>query len=190
MRIQDLFLHSNIALAGVVEQIDAEQWALELSPGPSRSPQNLRVTIGYYAYDDAWVPDVLAGRTAAEVGDRFEHLLDPSDARAAYREQNRRASAEVAEFDDLRRIVHLSYGDFPAEEFLQHITSFRFVRAWDIAGLIGTRPDFSEEFLLAVQSEFAPHMDQYRSMGIFPTPIEVAADADPLTRVMASFGRL
>ncbi|MEY2848825.1 MAG: hypothetical protein RI885_1490 [Actinomycetota bacterium] len=189
MRIQELFIHSNVALAAVVEQIDEDRWKLELPASSPTTPQDLRVTIGYHAYDDAWVPDVLAGRSAQEVGDRFDHLLDPSEAGREYREQNARAIRAVREFDDLGRIVHLSYGDFPAEEYLQHITSFRFVRAWDIARLLGTRPDFPEEFLLAVEQEFAPHMVQYRAMGVFPDPIEVAADADTLTRVVGGFGR-
>ncbi len=189
MRIQQLFVGANSALAGVVKQIDGDQWALELPPGVSRSPQNLRVTIGYHAYDDAWVPDVLEGRTAEEVGDRFDHLQDPADAANDYREQNERASLAVEQFDDPTRIVHLSYGDFTAEQYLQHVTSFRLVRAWDIARLIGTRPEFSEEFLLAVEAEFAPHLDQYRAMGVFPEPIEVPQDADTVTRVMGAFGR-
>lgn len=192
MRIQELFVQSNAALAAVVEQIGAGQWGLEMPAGLTASPQGLRVTIGYHAYDDAWVPDVLDGRTAAEVGDRFDALLHPSDVEVGgnYLEQNRRASEAVAGFDDLQKVVHLSYGEFPAEEFLQHIVSFRFVRAWDIAQLICGRAPFTEEFLIAVEQEFAPHMAQYRAMGVFPDPVEVGSDAGVESRVMATFGRV
>ena len=43
----------------------------------------------------------------------------------------------VRDFDDLDRIVHLTYGDWPAREYLKHITSFRGLRVHDIARFIG-----------------------------------------------------
>ena len=45
----------------------------------------LREIIGYHAYDDAWVPDMLAGRTMAEVGaDAFKGDLLGDDPKAAF----------------------------------------------------------------------------------------------------------
>lgn len=189
MRIQDLFLRSNVELARVVDAIGDEQWDLPLPEHASWSPMDLRAAIAYHAYDDAWVPDVLAGKSAEQAGDAFDGLRASHDPRGVYVEQNRRASEAVRGFDDLDRVTHLSYGDFPAREFLQHITSFRTVRSYDLARLIGLEPDLPEDFLVGVEEEFAPHMTQYRDMGVFPPAKPVAPDASTQARVMAMFGR-
>ncbi|MBG6055665.1 hypothetical protein IWX81_002088 [Salinibacterium sp. CAN_S4] len=189
MAIQQLFISSNEHLGRVVDQIRPDQWALMLPERASRNPQDLRAAIAYHAFDDAWVPDVLAGRTAEEVGVRFEPILDSADPAPVYRDHNQRARDAVAAFDDLEAVTHLSYGDFPAREFLQHVTSFRIVRTFDVARLIGVDPAFEPDFLRAIESEYEPLLEQYRAMGVFPDPI-IVDDAAPLgTRVMAMFGR-
>ncbi|HYN73234.1 MAG TPA: hypothetical protein VES60_12095 [Nakamurella sp.] len=41
-------------------------------PGADR-PVPLRTAVNHYAYDNSWVPDVLAGRTTDDAGrDRFD----------------------------------------------------------------------------------------------------------------------
>lgn len=189
MRIQDLFIQSNEHLGRVIDQIQGHQWALMLPEKASWNPQDLTRAVAYHAFDDAWVADVLAGHTEAEVGDRFQPVHDSTDPLPLYREHNRRASDAVAAFDDLERVTHLSYGDFPAREFLQHITSFRTIRTFDIAGLIGVDPAFEPAFLEAAEAEYAPLMQQYRAMGVFPEPIAVEDGATLHDRVMGMFGR-
>ncbi len=189
MGIQELFIQSNEHLGRVVDQIADEQWSLMLPEKASWNPQNLTQSVAYHAFDDAWVPDTLAGRTEAEVGDRFQPIRDSNEPLPLYREHNRRACEAVAAFDDLDAVTHLSYGDFPAREYLQHITSFRAIRTHDIARLIGVDPGFHTEFLQAIEAEYAPHMQQYRAMGVFPEPIAVDEEASLQTRVMAMFGR-
>ena len=189
MQIQDLFIQSNEHLGRVVDQIGREQWSLMLPERASWNPQDLTRAVAYHAFDDAWVPDALAGATEEQVGNRFQSVLDSAEPLPLYREHNRRACAVVAAFDDLDAITHLSYGDFPAREYLQHITSFRTVRCFDIARLIGVDPGFSDEFLEGVESEYTPLMGQYRAMGVFPDPITVDDAASIESRIMAMFGR-
>ena len=40
--------------------------------GMTRQPATLRETINYHAYDTAWVPDTLAGKTIEEVGSTYD----------------------------------------------------------------------------------------------------------------------
>lgn len=189
MRIQDLFVKSNEHLGRVVDQVGSEQWSLALPEKASWNPQNLTRAVAYHAFDDAWVPDSLAGRTEAEVGDRYTSVLDTPEPRSVYRQYNVRAREAVAAFTTLDTVTHLSYGEFSAREYLQHITSFRTIRTFDIARLIGVDPQFDTEFLEGVESEYSPLMSQYREMGVFPDPIPVDAGATLETRVMAMFGR-
>ena len=54
------------------------------------SVPTLREIIGYHAYDDAWVPDMLAGRTMDEVGqDAFKGDLLGDDPKGSFRSDRR-----------------------------------------------------------------------------------------------------
>ena len=118
MSIQELFIMSNQALRKVVAQITDDQFDTPMPPGLSRKPGTLADAVRYHTYDDAWVPDVLAGKTKEEVGDTYESLLstDKKDILANYATYAQRAIEAVQGFTELDRTTHLSYGDFPAKE--------------------------------------------------------------------------
>jgi len=75
------------ALKSVVDRIADDQWSLEVTPAMRFREwhHTLLDIINHQAYDDAWVPDVLAGRTAEEVGAKFDGDLLGADPRAAMR---------------------------------------------------------------------------------------------------------
>lgn len=189
MTIQELFIMSNHALQKSVDQITDEQWDIAMPPGMSRKPGTLGEAVRWHTYDDAWVPDLLAGKTKEEVGDRYEHLLKSGDIRANYHQYNKRAVDAVRTFTDLEQMTHLSYGDFPAKDYLQHVTCFRAFRSYDIAKLIGADTIMADDFVRALLDEFTPVVDGYRKMGVFPPALEVSADASPQTKLLAMVGR-
>lgn len=189
MTIQELFIRSNEELKKVIDQITDDHWDIEMPAGMTSKPANLRSTINYHAYDDAWVPGVLAGKTKDEVGDRFEHILSSDDTKNQYAKYNALAIDAVRGFDDLDKIVHLSYGDFPAREYLQHIVSFRGFRTYDIAKLIGANTRMADDLVQGLWDEFTPVIEGYRQMGIFPPAIEVSDDADLQTKLLGMVGR-
>jgi len=187
--IQELFIMSNQALQKVVAQIKDEQWELMMPPGSSRQPTNLKDAIRYHTYDDAWVPDVLAGKTKEEVGDQYEALRTNDDVQANYVKYNERANNAVRDFTELDRVTHLSYGDFPARDYLQHIISFRAFRSYDIAKLIGVDTSMDDDFVQALLDEFSPVIESYRQMGVFPPAVKVPDDASPQTKLLGMVGR-
>jgi len=189
MTIQELFIESNKALAKTVSQIHADQWSLDMPAGTSRRPMMLDAAVRYHTYDDAWVPDVLAGKTKEEVGEQYEGLLKAGDIQANYEKHFQRANEAVAKFDDLDRVTHLSYGDFPARDFLQHIISFRAFPAYDIAKLIGADTTMDPELVAALDAEFRPVIESYRKMGVFPPAVDVGPDAGPQAKLLAMVGR-
>jgi uncharacterized protein (TIGR03086 family) len=189
MTIQELFIMSNQVLLKSVIQIADNQWDLAMPPGTSRKPTTLQEAVRYHTYDDAWVPDVLAGKTKEEVGDIYESLLSSGDTQANYSQYNQRAIDAARDFTDLDRITHLSYGDFPARDYLQHIVSFRAFRSYDIAKLIGADTTMSPEFVQALMDEFSPVIENYRQMNVFPPAVEVPSDASPQTKLLAMVGR-
>jgi hypothetical protein len=189
MTIQELFIRSNEELKKVIDQIADDQWNIEMPAGLTSKPANLRQSVNYHAYDDAWVPDVLAGQTKAEVGDSYEYLLTTDNTKDEYARYNAAAIEAVRTFNDLEKTVHLSYGDFSAHDYLQHIVSFRGLRIYDIAKLIGANTTLAADLVAGLWDEFTPVIEDYRTIGIFPPAIEVPETADAQTKLLALFGR-
>jgi hypothetical protein len=187
---QDIFVLSEAALADVIDQISDDQWDQrkpEWFATGGQGDASLRQIVNYHAFDSAWVPDVLAGRTIADVGDVHEHLK--TDADVNYRRHSELAIAAATALDDPDRIVHLSYGDFPAREYLKHITSFRGFRAYDIAKWIGAGTQLPDELVQGMWDEFAPEVETWRAMGVFGPAVEVPADAPLQDRLLGLVGR-
>jgi hypothetical protein len=189
MTIQELFIRANVELKKVIDQIDDNQWSMNMPAGITSKPATLKEAINYHAYDDAWVPDVLAGLAKEEVGDKFESILDSNDPKGEYAKYNIAAIEAVGDFEDLDKTVHLSYGDFPAREYLQHIISFRGFRVHDIAKVIGADTKMADDLVQGLWDELTPHIEGYRQMGVFPPALEVSDNADLQTKLLALVGR-
>ncbi len=190
----DVFILADHALNRVVAQITDDQWDMVMPPSfltrRADHEPTLREIIAYHAYDDAWVPDMLAGTTMEDAGkDRFVGDLLGDDPRAAFQGLVERACDAARSLDDLDRTVHCSYGDFPAREYLWHINSFRGLRAHDIARVIGVDPALPEDLVQGLWDEVAPHAEEWRSLGVFPPAVAVPDDAPLLERLLAITGR-
>jgi hypothetical protein len=190
MTIQELFIRSNEELKKVIDQIRDDQWSIDMPAGLTRNPSSLMQAVKYHSYNDAWVPDTLIGKTKEEVGDVYEEILiDNSDIKGVYAAHNAAAIEAVRSFTDLDAIVHLSYGDFPAREYLQHITIFRTLRSYDLAKLIGIDSTMEPAFVQGLLAEYPSHLDQYRQYGIIPAALSVPEGADPQTQFLGMVGR-
>ncbi|MEO8897312.1 MAG: TIGR03086 family protein [Candidatus Dormibacter sp.] len=190
MAERDVFILSEQALADVIDQVRPEQWDLpkpEWFATGGQGDATLRQIVNYHAYDSAWVPDVLAAKTTAEVGDALEHIK--TDADADYRRYSAAAIAAARELDDPERIVHLSYGDFPAREYLRHTTSFRGFRAYDIARWIGAGTQLPAGLVQGMWDELAPDMEAWRAMGVYGPAVPVPDDAPLQDRLLGLSGR-
>jgi uncharacterized protein (TIGR03086 family) len=190
MAERDVFILSEQALADVIDQIRPEQWDLpkpEWFATGGQGDATLREIVNYHAYDSAWVPDVLAGKTTAEVGDAHEHIK--TDADSAYRMYSDSAIAASRALEDPERTVHLSYGDFPAREYLKHITSFRGFRMHDIARWIGVSTQMPPALVQGMWDELEPEIEAWRAMGVYGPAVAVADDAPLQDRLLGLAGR-
>lgn len=190
MGAREVFILSEQALADVVDQIKPDQWGLSKPAWFATGGQGdatLRQIVSYHSYDSAWVPDVLAGKTMAEVGDRYEHIK--TDADVDYRAYSDAAIAAAQKASDLDRVVHLSYGDFPAGEYLKHTSSFRGFRAFDIAKWIGVSTRLPDELVRQMWDELSPDMEAWRAMGVYQSAVSVPDGAPLQDRLIGLSGR-
>lgn len=191
----EVFIMSDQALTDIVDQVTDEQWGMKLPEwfplggNQDRDKLTLKDIINYHAFDEAWVPDVLAGKTKEEVGTKYDGDLLGADPKASWHTLVDKATEAVKTLDDPDKPAHLSYGDFPAKEYLKHITSFRGLRAFDFARLLGLSTDLSADLIQGMYDEFAPEAAGWRQMGVFGPEVMVPADASIKDRLLGLVGK-
>jgi hypothetical protein len=174
MKQRDLFLMSDAALRDVIDMLEPEQLELAAPAEWSRKPDpTIRSIVAAHTYDEAWVPDVLAGRTADEVGDKYDGDLLGDDPIASYDAVNDLATAAVTEDLDPQKVVHLSYGEFPLADYLEHISTYRAFQAWLIAKHVGLDYSLPDPLVDLLWELVVPEIDDWRAMGVFPPAVEV-----------------
>ena len=195
MQSPDAFVLADRALEAVVRQVPDDRWEATMPPdfqtaAGSDEPLTLRRVIGYHAYDEAWMPDMLAGRTMDEVGrETYDGDLLGDDPKAAFSGLVDKAVAAAQAVTDLDQPVHWSYGDFPLGEGLWHVISFRALRAVDLARFLGLDDTLDPALVQAMWDEFLPQAELWRSMGVFGPAVEVPDDAPLQERLLGLTGR-
>src|ERR1700722_597571 len=190
----DVFQLADRALARVVAQIGPDQWEMILPASFTTrarpEPTSLRTLINYHAYDDAWVPDMLAGSTMGEAGsEKFDGDLLGDDAGASFEAIVDRACAAAAAVTDLDAIAHLSFGDYSVREYFWQINQFRARRAYDLARVIGVDPHLSAALVQGLWDELTPNAEEWRTIGVFPAAVPVPDDAPLFHRLLGLTGR-
>ena len=188
-----VFVMADRALEAVVHEIRDDQWSMVMPPSfatRAGGPITLREIINYHAYDDAWVPDMLAGRTMTKVGaETHKGDLLGEDPKKAFSAIVDTAVAAAEGFDDLGRTVHCSFGDFSAGDYLAQITSFRGLRANDLAVVIGSDPTLPPDLVQGLWDLVSPVADEWRTYGVFGAAVPVPDDAPLQDRLLGLTGR-
>jgi uncharacterized protein (TIGR03086 family) len=160
----DVFVLADHTLNKVIQQIADDQWDMTM-------PKNFMTRRSDHA-------------PTLRDGDLLED--NPKAAFAAIVET---ACAAAAQFDELERIVHCSFGDYPARAYFWQINSFRALRAHDIAKVIGANSTLPDVLVQGVWDEVSPHAEEWRKYGVFPAAVPVPEDAPLQDRLLGLTGR-
>jgi len=160
-------------------------------PGVDQPAPIWRV-VQLYARDDAWVPDLLSGRTIDEVGrDRFDGDLLGDDPRASITRIAGAAMAAAREVTDGDVIVHASHGDVSTRTFLQRLTIARSLVAHYVATYLGsTACPLPEELARPLWEVTAPEADMWRALGFFRDPMPLPEHVSWRDRFLLTAGHL
>jgi hypothetical protein len=189
---QKLFLASDAALREVIDQLTPAMLELpvpaEWSTDKTTSMSGL---LANHAKDEAWVPDVIAGKTMEQVGDTWTGDLLGDDPIDSYDKLNDLAAAAVSKPIADGQVAHLSYGDFPVAEFLEHTSYYRGFQAPLIAKVAGIRFAMSDDLVDMLWASVEPNIDQLRAIHVFGPPIEVpdGSNREALLLGMTGFWR-
>ena len=190
MSEQTVFVLADQALNNVIQQIKDDQWGIDVPAAMMGGrAMTLRELINYHAYDELWVPDVLDGKTIAEVGRSYGEDLLGENPRASYAVINEAGQAAVKPFTDLEKVVHLSYGDFSARDYLVHTTLYRGLQSYDIASIIDVDATMTDDLVQGLWDEISPQADALRQMGVFGPEVAVPQDASLQDRLLGLTGR-
>jgi uncharacterized protein (TIGR03086 family) len=193
MNEPEVFILAEDALKEVIDRVRDDQWDMVMPQSFATRSQHsitLREIVNYHAYDDAWVPDMLAGKTMDEAGKmKFDGDLLGDDPKGSFARIVATACAAARGFTDLDRTVHTSFGDFTAREYFWQINSFRGLRAHDIAQVIGVTSDLPPDLVQGLWDEIAPHAEEWRAIGVFGPAVPVPDDAGLQAKLLGLTGR-
>jgi hypothetical protein len=189
---QQLFLAADAALREVIDQFTTAHLALSV-PAEWSSNKTTTMTglLANHAKDEAWVPDVIAGKTMDEVGDKWKGDLLGSDPIGSYDKLAELATAAVSKPILDGQIAHLSYGDFPVGTFLEHTSYYRGFQAPLIAQVAKIPFHMSDDLIDMLWSSVEPQIEDLRKIHVFGPPIEVpdGSDRQALLLGMTGFWR-
>jgi uncharacterized protein (TIGR03086 family) len=183
----DVLTLFNRALADFAAKVDAirpDQWSL---PTPC-TEWDVRALVNHLTYEQSWAVPLLAGRSLAEVGDRYDGDLLGADPVGSW---TAAAAASAAAFNApgaLARTVQLSYGDTPASSYCGEMTLDLAVHGWDLARAIGADETMDPEIVTLCTVHLEPIVDQWQGAGIFADRIDQPG-TDPQTRLLGMTGR-
>ncbi|WP_052666727.1 TIGR03086 family metal-binding protein [Nitriliruptor alkaliphilus] len=175
------------ALEGFAAQVDAlepDHWTL---PTPC-ADWNVRALVNHVAIEDLWTPPLLAGRTIADVGDAFDGDRIGAVPPQAVHDAAAGAIAAAAETGALERVVHLSFGDVPATEYVWQVTADHLIHGWDLARAVGADERLDPELVDACADWFADNEDAYRAAGAIG-PRAAHQPRGPQEQLLVAFGR-
>lgn len=175
------------AAAGFIaclEGVGDDQWS---SPTPD-AEWDVLALVGHVADEQLWVPPLLAGRTIEDIGDEIP--ADPLGdfPQAAVQDATAGMLATLDDLD-LDATVHLSFGDVPAQEYLMQLFADHLVHTWDLARATGQDHGLDPERCETYLQQMLPLDEVLRASGQYGPKVEVPADADAPTRLMAFIGR-
>ncbi len=158
------------------EQSDCPEWSV-------------RVLVNHIVSENLWVSELVEGKTIEEVGTKFDGDVLGKYPLEAFEKSQRAADEAFGKPGALQRIVHLSYGDLPAETYATHRLVDLVIHGWDILKSTGQPDELDPELVEAVVEIVEPHKDEFSGSGYFGTAVDIPEDAPLQTRLLGWLGR-
>jgi uncharacterized protein (TIGR03086 family) len=162
-----------------------DQWE---APTPC-SQWDVRTLVNHVVGEDLWTVPLMEGATIEEVGDRFDGDVLGADPLSAARAAGEAATIATGSGVVAGRMVHLSFGDTPAEEYAYQLAADHLIHGWDVTVATGGDRRLDLEMVEELATWYADREDLYRAAGVVgerpaATP-QVAQD-----HLLLAFGRL
>ena len=132
---------------------------------------------------------MLAGQTLEDVGDALDGDLLGDDPIGFWNAARDDELTAVASLDSLDQMVHVSWGQIPASEYLTQVLIDHVVHGWDLARAIGADEQLSPELVEFCLEVARPMEPMLRSSGVFGEKVDVPEGAGPQAELLGLVGR-
>ncbi|MBV9101383.1 MAG: TIGR03086 family protein [Candidatus Dormibacteraeota bacterium] len=166
------------------QRIQDDQW----TASTPCTEWDVRALTNHVAVEYLWVPEMLAGHTIADVGDRFDGDVLGDKPLEALTEAQRKAVSATQEPGATSRTVHLSFGDMSGAEYIRQMAIDSTIHSWDLARGIGGDDRLDPELVDYAYADLQKTAEDWRSAGAFG-PEQDAADAGVQAKLLALTGR-
>lgn len=167
-----------------VGAVSADRWT---APTPC-SEWDVRALVNHVVSEQCWVPPLMAGSTLEQVGDQFEGDVLGDNPHEAATAAARKALAAVPSAVSEQRVVHVSFGLLPADEYARQIAADQLIHSWDLAAATGQDRGLDPEVVTAVAQWFADTEDAYRASGAIAERVSTDSQS-PQAQLLGAFGR-
>lgn len=183
--VRDLFVKASKLYEEAVHQIRDDQWHF---PTPC-TEWDVRALLQHLVNEQLWVPPLLEGKTIEEVGDAFDGDNLGDDPGAAWDGAAQTARAAVEALKDLQQKTHLSFGDFPAQEYLDQMLFDLHIHGWDLRTGIGIDTTMDDELTDYLMPWAEVAMKAYEQVGATAPPPPISSGASTQSKILALSGR-
>jgi len=183
--VRELFVKASKSYEEAVHQIREDQWHF---PTPC-TEWDVRALMQHLVNEQLWVPPLLEGKTIAEVGDAFDGDNLGDDPVAAWDDAAQNARAAVEALSDLQQVTHLSFGDFPAQEYLDQMVFDLHIHGWDLRTGIGVDTTMDDDLTAYLMPWAEVAMKAYEQAGVTAAPPPSPAGASEQSKILALSGR-
>jgi uncharacterized protein (TIGR03086 family) len=166
------------------ERIGSDQW----SAATPCTEWDVRALVNHVTGEYLWLPELMAGKTIADVGSRFDGDVLGDEPLGVLTDSLESAEAAAARPDALTRTVHLSFGDVPGAEYLEQMAIDGVLHSWDLGRAIGADEVLDPELVDFAYAYLQRHAEEWRSGGVFG-PAKEPVDDSTQARMLALSGR-
>jgi len=166
------------------EQVRDDQW----TAATPCAEWNVRALLNHVAGEYMWMPELIAGRTIAEVGDRFDGDVLGDQPLQVLNAARQAAVAALDEPGALERTVHLSFGDLPALAYVKQMAVDSVIHAWDLARGTGGDDVLDPDLVAMAYEELEQTAEDWRSGGAFGAATS-PRDGSTQAKLLALAGR-
>ncbi|MEU4829353.1 TIGR03086 family metal-binding protein [Streptosporangium sp. NPDC023615] len=172
------------AFGALVHRVGPGQWE---NPTPCVD-WDVRALVDHVVGESLWAPELLAGRSSAEVGDAFDGDLLGDDPIKAFDTSAMAAVQAVTVHGALEGVVRLPFGDVPGLEYVTELFADALIHTWDLARAIGADERLDPELVEACAAWFTAADPGHPRPASGPEPGRTPAE-EAQVRLLASWGR-
>lgn len=150
---------------------------------------DIRALVNHVVGENLWIPELFAGKTIKDVGDRLDGDVLGTEPAEAWDKASRLALESLEAPGALQRTVHLSFGDTKGSDYMLQMAIDQTIHAWDLATSLNRSVMWPEGHIEAVYERFKPVSESWRGPGGLGPAVKVDETADALTHLIALAGR-